>query len=129
MYIYTHITRIISHAHTHTRALYNAHHKHIYTNVDICVHFLTMHWQHRVRYFAANGITRSSVTRLPCRSFSSDSRPAPRWRPSGLAPVRSSSLQRGCNGGYRSCNNSCKSPHGWAFCSGKNNGLPSFSAS
>mmetsp|Transcript_83362 Transcript_83362/g.131958 ORF Transcript_83362/g.131958 Transcript_83362/m.131958 type:complete len:147 (+) Transcript_83362:100-540(+) len=48
-----------------------------------------------LEYFAANGISRSPVTRLPLRSFSSDLRPAAcaaRWRPSGLAPVRSSSL-------------------------------------
>ena len=47
------------------------------------------------RYFAANGITRSSVTRLPCRSSSDSHRAVPRWRPSGLAPVRSAILQRG----------------------------------
>ena len=45
-----------------------------------------------LEYFAANGITRSSVTRLPCRSSSDSHRAVPRWRPSGLAPVRSAIL-------------------------------------
>lgn len=49
----------------------------------------------QLRYFAANGITRSSVTRLPRRSSSDSHRAVPRWRPSGLAPVRSAILRRG----------------------------------
>ncbi|CAK9110031.1 unnamed protein product [Durusdinium trenchii] len=47
-----------------------------------------------LEYFALNGITRSAVTRLPYRSIScgARTRPTPRWRPSGRAPVRSASL-------------------------------------
>ena len=45
------------------------------------------------RYFALNGITRAaSVPRPQLRRWDEPHRAVPRWRPSGRAPVRSSSL-------------------------------------